>query len=144
MLPVVDQLEGVSIEGGSNQLTSGGVRVDTSDTSSLVSSEFRTRNLRSVNSSLHFHNHAKLHEGAPEEDGSDRWRGGGSTFFGPLNEHQAGRYNGETRQLLKKKILFRKCLVVGARSFVASFRVSMMAVCCSSSSSSSRGGTLVP
>ena len=102
VLPVVDQLEGVSIEGGSNQLTSGGVRVDTSDTSSLVSSEFRTRNLRSVNSSLHFHNHAKLHEGAPEEDGSDRWRGGGSTFFGPLNEHQAGRYNGETRQLLKK------------------------------------------
>ena len=99
VLPNVDQLEGVSIEGGSNQLTSGGVRVDTSGTSGLVSSEFRTRNLRSVNSSRHFHNHAQLHPGALEAlDSPDRWRVGGSTFFGPLNKHQAVRYTGESRQ----------------------------------------------
>ncbi|KAK7115191.1 uncharacterized protein [Littorina saxatilis] len=108
VLPKVDNLEGVSIEGGANQLTSGGVRLDT-ETSNLVSSEFRTRNLRSVNDSVltfrplrHPHRDHSHRSEAPvtleeglEVETPDRWRGGGSTFFGPLNKDQAARYRDE-------------------------------------------------
>ncbi|XP_048254912.1 uncharacterized protein LOC124137543 [Haliotis rufescens] len=47
VLPVVDTLEGVTIEGGSNTLTSGGVDLGTSS----LTSRFKSRRLRSINES---------------------------------------------------------------------------------------------
>ena len=50
VLPNLDQLPAVNLEGGSNTLSSGGFDLGTVDgDSQLVSREFRTRNLRAVN-----------------------------------------------------------------------------------------------
>nr|KAG5707180.1 hypothetical protein BaRGS_017864 [Batillaria attramentaria] len=68
VLPNIENLEGVNIEGGSNLLTSGGVQLDTNRR--LVNPAFRTRNLRSINDSDYEHHH-HYHDNQGVGEGSD-------------------------------------------------------------------------
>ncbi|KAL8589311.1 hypothetical protein ACOMHN_052314 [Nucella lapillus] len=125
VLPKVDNLEGINIEGGSSLFTSGGVRLDLNSNTSaksrrhadsnvyFVDSSYHVRNIRSINPSgdisedvvlrLSARGHGRNVGHGDGDDSGDRWRGGGSTFYGPLRKKGAGRKKEEVWMPLRPK-----------------------------------------